>query len=91
MDDKADPSSGWPVLEVQKITSPAAHDWYAKLFMYVHEVIERFLHRLQKIRIGFVLYNVDARELPQHLDHDKYARVEVCFSSQLVSDLQLSH
>lgn len=40
-------------------------------------MIEKFLDRLQSTSICFVLYNVDARELPQHLEHDRYARVEV--------------
>jgi hypothetical protein len=44
-------------------------------------MVERFLNRLQKTRICFVLYNVDARELPQHLEHNRYARVEVRFSA----------
>ncbi|KAH8674391.1 hypothetical protein BGZ60DRAFT_468760 [Tricladium varicosporioides] len=77
LDDKADPSSGWPVLDVRQTSSPAPQDWYGKLFIYIHNMIEGFLNRLQKTKICFVLYNVDARELPQHLKHDRYARVEV--------------
>jgi hypothetical protein len=79
LDDKADPSSGWPILDVQKISSPAPRDWYGKLFVYIHNMMKKFLDRLQKVRIGMVLYNVDARELPKHLERNKYTRVEVCF------------
>ena len=45
--------------------------------MYIHNMMERFLGRLQKTKICFVLYNVDARDLPQHLEHSRYARIEV--------------
>lgn len=79
MDDKADPSSGWPILHVQHISSPAPRDWYGKLYIYLHDIFKRFLHRLGKIRIGFVLYNMDVKELPQHLERNTYSRIEVCF------------
>ncbi|KAL2063905.1 hypothetical protein VTL71DRAFT_4399 [Oculimacula yallundae] len=76
-DDKADPSSGWPVLDVQQTSTPAAQDWYGKLFIYIHDMIEKFLDRLRRTKLCFVLYNVDVRELPQHLGQDRYDRIEV--------------
>ena len=81
MDDKADPSGGWPILDVQQTSSPAPRDWYGKLFIYLHDVLKRFLDRLEKIRISFDLYNVDVKELPQHLEPNKYSKLEVCFST----------
>jgi hypothetical protein len=77
MDDKADPSDGWPVLEIQQTSSPAIQDWYSKLFIYLYEVFQRFLDRLKKIRISVDLYNVDVNELPQHLEFNKYSKIEV--------------
>lgn len=77
MDDKADPSNGWPILDIQQTSSPALRDWYGKLFIYLYGMLERFLDRLKKIRISFDLYNVDVNELPQHLEFDKYSRIEV--------------
>ena len=76
MDDKADPSDGWPVLDVQQASSPALRDWYGKLFIYLYGVFQRFLERLKTIRICFDLYHVDVNELPQHLEFDKYSRIE---------------
>jgi hypothetical protein len=80
MDDKADPSDGWPVLDIQQTSSPALRDWYGKLFIYLHDVVQRFLDRLKRTRISFDLHNVDVNELPQLLEFNKYSRVEVWFS-----------
>ena len=86
MDDKADPSDEWPTLDVQQTSSPALRDWYGKLFIHLHGVLERFLERLKKIRISFDLYNVDVNELPEHLEFDKCSRIEVRFpANRLVS------
>ena len=85
MDDKADPSSGWPVLNILRTPSPAPQDWYGKLFIYIHNMLENFLDRLQKIRIDFILHHVDVRELPPLLQHNKYARIEVCFPARKLS------
>lgn len=81
MDDKSDPSDGWPILDIQQTSSPAPNDWYGKLFVYLHNLLEQFLDRLQKIQISFDLYNVDVNELPQYLEFDRYSRIEVCFSA----------
>jgi hypothetical protein len=64
MDDKADPSDGWPILDVQQTSLPALRDWYSKLFIYIYSVLERFLERLKKCQISFDLYTLDVRELP---------------------------
>jgi hypothetical protein len=77
MDDKADPSDGWPISDFQQTSSPALRDWYGKLFIYLHNMLEQFLERLMKIPISFDLYNVDVNELPHKLEFDKYSRIEV--------------
>jgi len=77
MYDKADPSDGWLPLDVQQASSAAQRDWYGKLFIYLHSVFHRFLDRLGTIRVSFDLYNVNVNELPQHLESDKYSRIEV--------------
>ncbi|TVY46805.1 hypothetical protein LOCC1_G003170, partial [Lachnellula occidentalis] len=65
------------IRHTEPIPTIASGDWYGKLYIYIHNMMKRFLDRLQKTRIGLVLYNVDARELPQLLEHNKYARLEV--------------
>lgn len=67
MDDRSDPSDGWPILYVQQITSPALHDWYGKLFTYLHKLLERFLDCLKRNGISFDLSNVDVNELTHQL------------------------
>jgi hypothetical protein len=77
MDDKADPSNGWPILDIQRTSSLALRDWYGKLFVYLHRLFQRFLNQLPKIRISFDLYNVDVNDLPRYLEFDRYSRIEV--------------
>lgn len=91
MDDKADPSSGWSISDIQQTSSPALRDWYGKLFIYLHSVLEMFLDRLENIQISFDLYNVDVKELPQHLETNKYSRVEVRYPVSHPTRVQLSH
>ncbi|CZR50286.1 uncharacterized protein PAC_00158 [Phialocephala subalpina] len=76
MDDKSEPSCGWPIMDVQRTSSPAPRDWYGKLFVHLHEVLRRFQGNLKKVRVNFVLYNVNVKELPQHLHMNKYSRIE---------------
>jgi hypothetical protein len=77
MDDKADPLTGWPLWEVSRTPSIASNDAYGKLFIYLREVMQRFLRRLAAGNIKFELYNVDVRELPQQLCSGTYDRIEV--------------
>jgi hypothetical protein len=77
MDDKADPSAGWLVTDVEKSSWPAKWDWYGKLYIHLFDVLKRFVDTLQKNMIHFVLYNLDVKELPQHLQAGRYCRIEV--------------
>lgn len=77
MDDKADPLDGWPIQEVVLVQTRAKEDLYGKLYIYLQGVFQRFLDRLAKIGIAFELLNVDAAQLPETLQENKYARIEV--------------
>lgn len=77
MDDKSDPSSGWPISDVQQTPWPAPQDWYGKLYAQLHHVLCSFLSRLEKNQIGFTLYNLDVEDLPQHLQPNSFSRIEV--------------
>lgn len=81
MDDKADPLNGWPIWEVRHTQSPVMGDLYGKLFIYLRVRFKVFLKRLATTRIDFEMRNVDARDLRQYLESDKYARIEVCTST----------
>ena len=80
MDDKADPLAGWPIWEVRHAPSTASQDVYGKLFVYLREAIGKFLRSLDTGTTDFELYNLDAKELPQHLYQDWYDRIEVGIS-----------
>ncbi|KAJ6783479.1 hypothetical protein PWT90_03512 [Aphanocladium album] len=43
MDDKADPSTGWPIGDIQAVSLPASSDWYGKLYVYLHSLFQDFL------------------------------------------------
>lgn len=76
MDDKADPSSGWPIDNVQAVSLPASGDWYGKLYIYLHNLFQDFLARIRGATVTFRLFNVDAVLLPSYLDR-QYTRIEV--------------
>ena len=77
MDDKADPSAGWPNADVEKSPWPAKWDLYGKLYMHLTEILKRFLDALHRNKIRFDIYNLDVEELPQHLQAGNYCRIEV--------------
>jgi hypothetical protein len=77
MDDKADPLAGWPIWEVRRTPSMASQDAYGKLFVYLREMMRKFLRSLDAGKSDFELYNIDAKELPQHLNKSWYDRIEV--------------
>ena len=77
MDDKADPLNGWPIREVAQVRTMAKEDLYGKLYIYLQHVFQKFLDHLAKIEIYFDLLNMDAIQLPEILQENKYARIEV--------------
>jgi hypothetical protein len=80
MDDKADPLSGWPIWEVSHRPWPAKYDCYGKLHAYLREVIGKFVGSLTTANVSFEMYCLDAKELKEHLDCDRYTRIEVSSS-----------
>ncbi|KAI1270313.1 hypothetical protein F5Y18DRAFT_367881 [Xylariaceae sp. FL1019] len=77
MCDQADPLSGWPPEEVRRVASAASNDEYGKLFLYLRHELTNCLRRLSALPVGFELYNMDARKLPQQLKKHDYARIEL--------------
>lgn len=78
MKDNADPHHGWSLEEVSNTSSGAATaDTYGKLFFYVRGVLESFLNRILDLRVSFRLLNLDASDLPDHLDNDCFSRIDV--------------
>lgn len=81
MNDQADPLSGWPIWEVYNRPWPAKQDCYGKLHAYLHEVFGKFVRSLTTSYVSFEMYCLDARELKEHLDCDRYTRIEVSSSA----------
>lgn len=77
MDDKADPLDGWPIRDVAREQTLAKEDLYGKLYVYLRRVFQQFLDGLARIEIDIGLFNVDAIQLPEILQGNKYARIEV--------------
>jgi len=78
MSDKSDPLDGWPMWEVRHMPFHAKEDCYGKLFANLWKELKLFLERLAVVNINFEMHCVDVKELPQYLERDKYARIEVC-------------
>jgi hypothetical protein len=63
MNDQADPLAGWPVWELGRTPSTASHDAYGRLFVYLREVMRKFLESLDSGQRDFELYHMDVKEL----------------------------
>lgn len=55
----------------------AKEDLYGKLYIYLQRVFQKFLDHLARIEINFELLNMDAIQLPETLQENKYTRIEV--------------
>lgn len=66
-------------MEIQKITWPAANDWHGKLYSFLQNTMQTFLHRLGQGRFEFSMHCVDALELGPCLGTQEYDRIEVRF------------
>jgi hypothetical protein len=82
MTDSADPLHGWLHADYMPHARIAKADIYGSLFFFLRDLFLKFCNRVQNTSILFQLYNVDARELPEHLLQDGRAfdRIEVCHS-----------
>jgi hypothetical protein len=74
---------------VAATATAATNDWYGKLFVYLQDVVCKFLRRLKDVKVDLQLLNIDAKDLPDHLERDTFARIEVCTFS--IQDLRNSH
>ncbi|KAF5026431.1 hypothetical protein F66182_1496 [Fusarium sp. NRRL 66182] len=78
MHDNADPLNGWSVKEVETTSSGlATSDIYGKLFNHVRFLLNAFLERISSSSVAFELFQVDASELPGHLENRSFDRIEV--------------
>lgn len=74
----ADPLNGWSLREIESSPSgPASADIYGKLFYYLRAQIQEFLLRLSDLEVCFRLFQVNAADLPDHLESDSFSRIEV--------------
>lgn len=84
MKDNADPLYGWSSKEVEDSSSgPASADIYGKLFYHIRAVLRAFLLRLSGLPVSFRLFQVDASDLPNHLEDGSCSRIEVRRPSRL--------
>jgi len=84
MKDNADPLHGWSSKEVEDSWSgPASADIYGKLFYHVRAVLRAFLLRFSGLQVSFRFFQVDASDLPNHLEDGSFSRIEVRRPSRL--------
>lgn len=78
MMDSAEPLGGWDFAEVLETNiGNAAYDLYGKLFVHVGSLLLSFKHRVSTTGVNFVVYNLNATELPKALTPTTFARIEV--------------
>ncbi|KAF5962848.1 hypothetical protein FBULB1_13786 [Fusarium bulbicola] len=78
MHDSADPVEGWSAKDVDMTPNgPATSDVYGKFFNHVHSTLKDFLGRISDLDISFKLLQVDAADLPAHVQKGSLNRIEV--------------
>jgi hypothetical protein len=60
-------------------TGLATSDIYGKLLYHVKFALKAFLERMSSLSIAFELLQVDASNLPSHLEKKSFDRIEVSF------------
>ncbi|KAH8681939.1 hypothetical protein BX600DRAFT_429841 [Xylariales sp. PMI_506] len=68
MKDDAGPLEGWNHYEYIRFASRATNDIIGSLFFFLRDMLSRFCNRMKDANIHFTLFNVDAQELPRHLN-----------------------
>lgn len=88
MMDSADPLSGWEIADVLGTNiGNATNDLYGKLYAHVWETLLSFQHRLCSTGVNFELHCLDAKDLPNTLALESFARIEVMSSITLTCSL----
>jgi hypothetical protein len=78
MHDNADPLSGWDLKVVEDCSSgTATSDIYGKLFYHLRAVLQAFLSRLSGFQASFRLLQLDASNIPDHVESGTFGRIEV--------------
>ena len=86
MKDDSDPLNGWHLPDVLDVESgQAKNDVYGKLYHYPRTLFSSFYRRITMHSCHFQLLNLNAKDLPEHLEKDRFARIEV-FTSPTCSD-----
>lgn len=80
--DSADPLEGWPIDEIIQKAPLAKNDLYGSLFFYLQDVLWQFCHRINRLKVGIQLSQVDALKLPGIIEQYKtgqrsFDRIEV--------------
>ena len=84
MMDSAQPRNGWSYSEIKQTLSGAAvNDSPGKLYFMLNNLISSFHRRLRGTKIEFRFFNVDAATLPEILERNRFARIEVCMTNFL--------
>ena len=78
MMDEAEPLSGWDFAEILKVKAGmASNDLYGKLYVHISSALRAFTNRLNTVGATLELHNANARDLPQILKPNTFARIEV--------------
>ncbi|KAK9419169.1 putative MYND-type zinc finger protein samB [Seiridium unicorne] len=72
----ANPLRAWTLTDVMKTsTGGADKDIYGKLFYYVRNLFEKFIRKLQLLKVDFEVHICDAKDLSKHFVNVKFDRI----------------
>lgn len=80
--DSADPLDGWSMQDVLRSVPFAKNDVYGGMFNHVQDTLFEFCQKIQKLKVCFQLFHMNALELPRTLkqtgmDQSSFDRIEV--------------
>jgi hypothetical protein len=92
MKDDVSPLKGWDYHEYIRFAPKATNNVIGSFFFFLRDMLLCFCKRIKDINIYFRLFNIDARELPDHLsiEESQFDYIEVDITKRFLLVLELS-
>jgi hypothetical protein len=89
MKDDADPLYGWSHSEYIAHATAAKNDVYGAFFKFLRSLLMKFRKRLQRTKIMFRLFAVDAVKVPGYVGNILFDRIDISYIRLKISSVLL--